>query len=109
MWVRISEVAQFHYISDFLVGYRRHSGQQSLQRRQWEDGFTILKDACARHSYGLDIKRKRLAVLYYRFGQHDFRQRQFASAAKNFFLAGLLDPVRATKFLMTGSIKCSVS
>lgn len=99
MWVRMSELAQFHYLPEILMAYRVHSGQQSLRRRQWEDGFTILREACHRHPYGITLRRKRLAVLYYRLGEYDWNHGSCLRALWNFLLAGLLDPLRAVQVL----------
>jgi glycosyltransferase involved in cell wall biosynthesis len=105
MFIRLSEVSRFFYISDCLVGYRRHQGQQSLKRRQWEDGFIILSDACNRYPYPLKLRFKRLAVLYYRLGEYDWRQRQYFKGLINLFLAGLTDPIRAYNFVVDFFIK----
>lgn len=95
MWIRMSEITKFYFLNKNLVGYRKHSGQQSLRRRQWEDGFLILDNALRRFNYGFDIKRKRKAVLYYRLGVHDLNSRKILSSVSNFFLAFIHDPLRA--------------
>lgn len=95
MWIRMSEITKFYYIPDILIGYRKHRGQKSSARRQWEDGFTILKEACQRYPYGANLKRKRLAVLYYHLAQHDWRNGDYFRSSRNYLLAGLLDPFRA--------------
>jgi glycosyltransferase involved in cell wall biosynthesis len=95
MWIRMSEITKFYYIPDILIGYRKHRGQKSSARRQWEDGFTILKEACKRFPYGANLKRKRLAVLYYRLGEYDWGHYHYFRGLMNYCLAGILDPVRA--------------
>ena len=95
LYVRLSEVAKFYYIPDPLIAYLKHTGQLSSERKMWEDGFTILKEACQRYPYGANLKRKRLAVLYYHLAQHDWRNGDYFRSSRNYLLAGLLDPFRA--------------
>ncbi|MGH7146282.1 MAG: glycosyltransferase [Nitrospiraceae bacterium] len=104
MWIRMSELTKFHYLPEILMAYRVHPGQQSLRRRQWEDGFSILREACQRHPYGVDLRRKRLAVLYYRLGEYDWDHGLHLRALCYFLLAGLIDPLRAVQVLF-GLIK----
>jgi len=99
MGIRMSEVARFHYIPEFLMAYRKHPGQQSMNRQQWVDGFTVLADACERYPYSAAQKRQRLAVLYYRLGVHDYKSNNLIAAGYNFALSFLHDPVRAIKYL----------
>jgi len=99
MWIRMSEVAKFYYIPKYLMAYRKHPSQQSLKRRQWEDGFLILKEACERHPYGFNLKRKRLGVLYYRLGEYDWSHNAYLSGLKNYFVAAMLDPFRAVNYI----------
>jgi hypothetical protein len=99
MWIRMSEFAKFAYVSECLMAYRKHPSQQSLKRKQWEDGFLILEEACKRHPYGFNLKRKRLGVLYYRLGEYDWNHNNKLRAFKNIFLAGILDPYRAVNFI----------
>jgi len=95
MWVRIGEVSKFRYLPMCLMGYRIHEGQQSKKRKQWEDGFTILQEACKRFPYGFEIKRKRLAVLHYRLARHDMKDGLYFRSLGRCLLAGIHDPVRA--------------
>ena len=99
MWIRVSEVAKFYYLPQFLIAYRKRPGQISSRRQLWEGGFTVLKDACQRYPYGLNLRRKRLAVLYYRLGEYDWGHNAYLSGLKNYFLAGMLDPFRANDFI----------
>jgi hypothetical protein len=101
MWIRMSEITKFYHIPDILIGYRKHRGQKSSARRQWEDGFTILKEACKRFPYGANLKRKRLAVLYYRLGEYDWRNNCYFRALKNYFFATILDPFRAMNVIQS--------
>ena len=102
MWIRMSEVTKFCYVPEHLMAYRKHCGQQSLRRRQWEDGFTILRDACQRYPYGTNIRRKRLAVLHYRLGEYDWNHGSHLRALCYLIWAGLLDPLRAVQVLRQG-------
>ena len=99
MWIRMSEVTKFYYIPNILAAYRKHPGQISSRRRLWEEGFIILREACKRYPYGINLKRKRLAVLYYRLGEYDWRHNDYFRALRNYFLAGVLDPVRIIDFI----------
>ena len=99
MWIRMSEVTKFYYLPDFFAAYRKRSGQISSTRRLWEDGFTILKEACKRFPYGANLKRKRLAVLYYRLGEYDWGHYNYFRGLMNYCLAGMLDPVRIIDFI----------
>jgi glycosyltransferase involved in cell wall biosynthesis len=94
MWIRMSEVTKFYYIPDFLYAYRKHSNQMTLRRKLWENGFIVLKEACKRYPYGLNLKRKRMAVLYYRLGEYDWKHSNYFHALLNFSLSGILDPFR---------------
>jgi glycosyltransferase involved in cell wall biosynthesis len=101
LWVRISEVARFFYLPEYLTGYRSHgAGQKSLSRKMWEDEFILLREACKRYPYGVDLKRRRLAVLYYRLGEFDWNHNDYFRAVKNYFLAGILDPFRAVQRIL---------
>jgi glycosyltransferase involved in cell wall biosynthesis len=95
MWVRVGEVSRFHYLPMCLMGYRMHRGQQSQKRKQWEDGFLILEEACKRFPYGFGIKRRRLAVLHYRLAGHDLRGGRYFRSMGRYLLAGVHDPMRA--------------
>lgn len=97
--IRMSEVAKFYYIPEFLMAYRKHPGQQSMNRQQWVDGFTVLDEACKRYPYSAAQKRQRLAVLYYRLGVHDYKSNNLIVAGYRFTLAFFNDPVRAINHL----------
>ena len=99
MWLRIKETAECLYLPDRLIGYRRHSSQLSERRSMWEVGFTVLDKATKRYSYGDNMRKKRLAVLYYRLGNYDFRKGDYCSAVKNLLRALSLDPARSAKIL----------
>lgn len=103
MWIRLSETSRFHYLPDKLTSYRKHQGQKSSKRIMWEDGFDILKIATARHDYGFNLRRKRLAVLYYRLGEFDLKNRSYVRALYNFFSSFALDPIRAIKTIPCAS------
>ena len=104
MWVKMSEITKFYFIPDFLIGYRKHENQTSLTRQMWEDGFIILKEGCKRYPYGVNLRRKRLAVLYYRLGKHDWGHNDYFRAVKNYFLAGIFDPFRAVDFILNKAL-----
>jgi glycosyltransferase involved in cell wall biosynthesis len=95
MWIRMSESAKLCYLPDVLVAYRRRQGQVSSTRRLWEDGFTVLKEACERYPYSGTLKRKRLAVLYYRLGEYDWSHNAYLRGLRNYFMAAMLDSFRA--------------
>jgi teichuronic acid biosynthesis glycosyltransferase TuaG len=99
LYVRLSEVTKFYYIPDLLIAYRKHTEQISLERQIWEDGFIILKEACKRYPYDINLKRKRRGVLYYRLGEYDWKNKDYLRALKNYCFAGILDPARAVAFV----------
>jgi len=100
MWIRLSEVTKFYYLPHFLTAYRKYPGQISSRRSLWEAGFVVLRDACKRYPYGVNLRRKRMAVLYYRLGQYDWDHNDCFQALKNYFLAGILDPFRTVDFIL---------
>jgi glycosyltransferase involved in cell wall biosynthesis len=100
MWIRMGEVANFYYLPQFLTAYRKRPGQISSRRQLWEEGFTILGDACQRYPYGVNLRRKRLAVLYYRLGKYDWDHNDYFQALGNYFLAGILDPFRTVDLIL---------
>lgn len=102
MAIRLAEVTKFAFIKEVLWSYRKHSNTQSQQNteRRWQLGFQILHNACKRYPYGLSVKRKRMAVLYFRLGQCAIDNRKFMRALKYFSFAGLLDPLRSMKVLL---------
>ncbi len=97
MAIRIAEITRLAYIDEPLWYYRRHPDSQSGRhsRRRWETGFKILRKACQRYPYGLNVQRRRLAVLNFRLGQCLREEHRFGRAVIRFVAAGLLDPVRA--------------
>lgn len=99
MWLRLIEKCTFMYLNEPLTGYRSWGGQISYKRRQWEDGFVILKKTMARRKYDRGAIRKREAVLRYRLGTHDIANRKPISGLCNLVLSGLCDPSRALKHL----------
>lgn len=99
MWIKMAEISDFCYTSKCLAAYRRHPAQISLKRRQWEDGFLILKEACKRYPYGNSVKRKRLAVLHYRLGEYDWSHNLYWRGITHFLLAAMFDPERSIEFV----------
>jgi glycosyltransferase involved in cell wall biosynthesis len=97
MWIRISEIAKFHYIPQNLYYYRKHPNQISKKRSLWIDGFRILQEACERYPYGFNFKRKRMSVLFYRLAEHDYRNGNYIRAMLNITNVAVLDPIRAIK------------
>lgn len=104
MWLRIIETNRFHYVPKCLAYHRKHPTQQSSRRSIWEDGFPILEKAARRYSYGESTRRKRMAVLNYRLGQHDLKSRHYLEAAKHFLLSGRYDPLRSVRYLLSRRI-----
>lgn len=106
MWIRIGERAKFFYLDEQLIGYRQHSSQISSTKNRimWEEQFKVLENAVCRYPYSFLVQCKRKAVLYYRLGLFDYKQKCFISAAKNFSMAFLHDPLRSIKHVAT-SIK----
>ena len=100
MWIRMSEVTKFYYIPNILAAYRKHPGQISSRRRLWEEEFTILREACKRYRYGLNLRRKRLAVLYYRLGEYDWTHDNYFKALLNFSQASMFDALRGFGFII---------
>ena len=94
-WVRMREKGPFAYLGEPLAQYRRRPGQQSLSRRQWEDGFTILESARRRYPYPPSTLRRRAAVIHYRLGQYDLRHGARVRGLGHWLRAGVLDPQRA--------------
>lgn len=103
MWVRASEVGKFYYIDQYLVSYRQHSGQLSINyaRKMWENGFNVLRDATKRYPYPDQWKRKRKSVLYFRIAQCDFKEKKFLYSLYNLMRSFIHDPHRSLKFLST--------
>lgn len=102
MAIRLSEVTNLEYLDEPLWYYRRHKDTQSQKHsiRRWNLGFKILSKACKRHHYSWNIRRRRLAVLYYRLGQCWFEERKIVRSLGCFAMAGLLDPVRSIKVII---------
>jgi len=102
-WVRMCEKGPFIYIASPLTQYRRRDGQMSLNRRQWEDGWKILRTARKRYPYPLMTVIKRAAVIHYRLGQYDLTHGAVARGLLHLAQAGLLDLPRALKQLLLSS------
>jgi len=100
IWIRMSEVTKFYYLPYFLIAYRKHPGQISSRRSLWEEGFVVLRDACKRYPYGLNLRRKRLAVLYYRLGEYDWTHDNYFKALLNFSQASMFDAFRGFGFII---------
>jgi glycosyltransferase involved in cell wall biosynthesis len=101
MWLNFAEISSIYYISEPLAGYRQHADQQSLQRNQWDEGFIVLQKACDRYPYSRTQKNKRIAVLNYRLGEHEFKNRNKLSALYYMILSFIFDPKRAICFLIS--------
>ena len=101
MLIRLAERTKFVYLKEPLFYYRKHSDSQSgkYARRRWEVGLRILDKACRRHNYSWGVRRRRLAVLYFRLGQCSLEERRYIEAGVRFFLAGMLDPGRAVRVI----------
>lgn len=99
MGIRLMENTKVAFLDTPLWCYRRHENSQSGRHalRRWKTGLRILDKACKRYGYGFTIKRKRLAVLYFRIAQCYFEKKHYFKMAYYFVLAGLLDPMRAMK------------
>jgi len=95
MWVRVAEITKLGYLPEHLSHYRKHSGQISEKRRQWEDGFVILRNAMRRRKVPLPVVLKRLAVLHYRLGFYDLKNGSRLRGLKHCLFSAMLDPVRA--------------
>ena len=94
-WLQMREKGSFVYIDRQLTFYRRHSSQMSLGRRQWEDGFSILRCARRRYPYPWLTAVKRLAVLHYRLGEFDLRHGFRVRGLVHWAESAMLDPLRA--------------
>lgn len=101
MWIRLKEVSEYAYIPELLMAYRRHSGQQSTRRTQWEGGFYVLNNAMKRYPYGRKIYLRRLAVLYFRLGSFDVKNGFYLRGYFNLALSFICDPLRAFKVIMS--------
>lgn len=100
-WLRVAERFKISYLPDPLTSYRRHTKQQSNNRRQWEDGLEILKKATHRYPYTDKSRRKRLAVIYYRLGVHDLAVRKKRLLGlKNLLSAFFFDPTRSIQIIL---------
>lgn len=100
MWLRMIERTRFFYLPKCLASHRKHPSQLTSGRKIWEDEFVTLREACKRYPYGLNLKRKRLAVLYYHLAEYDSRHNDYFRALKNYFLAGIFDPFRAINLML---------
>ncbi len=102
MALRLAEITRFGYMDEALWYYRRHPDTQSGKhsRRRWDAGFRILDKACKRRNYSSSVRRKRFAVLNFRLGQCILAERRYVEACSRFLLSGMLDPIRAVRFLL---------
>lgn len=101
MAIRLAEITNIAYLNEHLWHYRRHSSSLSQKHaiRRWKLGFRILDKACKRYNYGINVRRKRLAILNFRIGQCLFEEKRLFQGALRFLIAGILDPLRAIKVL----------
>ncbi|MCK8516786.1 glycosyltransferase family 2 protein [Methylonatrum kenyense] len=101
MLIRLAERIRFAYIAKHLFYYRMHADSISGKGKavRWNTGFMILKRATRRFPYNKSTTRKRLAVLNYRLATVEFNNRLILKSAPKFFLAAILDPIRALKVL----------
>lgn len=106
MWIRASEVGKFYYLERDLVGYRQHPGQLSSMhaRKMWENGFAVLQDAARRYPYPERLKRKRMAVLYFRIAQCGLKDKKLFTTVYSCVRSFCYDPGRAIKVF---SLSCS--
>ncbi len=95
MWLRIVERFKIGYVDEPLYNYRIHGSQLSSDLRMWLGGFAILDKACRRNGYNYNVKRKRLAVLYYRVARHNLKNGCYLRGLGNLLLSGILDPARS--------------
>jgi glycosyltransferase involved in cell wall biosynthesis len=105
LWVKIAELSRLHYIPTCLVGYRIHAQQQSGRRNQWDEGFGVLSDACQRQPRYARIKKKRLAVLYYRIALCEWKHANRLRAVWLLAKAMRNDPNRALWHLVSSSLQ----
>jgi len=105
LWIKLAEIGDFVFLSDFMFGYRQHPNQISQRRRQWEDGFAIIDGVKNRGFFSNEEIQKRKAVLHYRLFEHDFRHRKFFKGCFHALKAFFLDPTRALKFFFFKCIK----
>jgi len=102
MWIRLSEVGKFCYLSDFLTYYRIHEDQSSKRNVEsmWKEDMLILKEATRRHPYEKDIRNKRMAVIRYGLAMSYMHRRKYFNGIKNLIMAGINDPVRGVKHIL---------
>jgi len=100
--IRLAEVTKLAFINKNLYYYLRHPESESVKYaiKMWESGFKILDKSRNRYGYGINVVRKRMAVLHYRIGQCLLRDKRYVKGFSRFLLAGLLDPIRAIKVLL---------
>ncbi len=101
MLIRIAEITNFSYLTDYLFYYRVHedSISKKSQRDRWTNGFKILECAKKRHPYKSSTIRKRKAVLNYRIGICCITEDRRVMAAWHILLAFVLDPIRSIKII----------
>ncbi|MFP5221228.1 MAG: glycosyltransferase [Acidobacteriota bacterium] len=95
MWIRLSELGDFACSPRPVLGYRQHPGQISSRRKQWEDGFAILRDVRRRGYYNAGEIFRRKAVLHYRLSAHDKSQAAYVSMLFHALMSLFYDPARA--------------
>lgn len=102
MAIRLAEVIKLAYIDEPLFYYRKHKDSISHKKAslRWRNGLIILKKASERYNYSFNVKRKRLAVLYFRIGQCFLEEGHLSQAIIHFLKSGLFDPTRALKVLL---------
>lgn len=100
MWIRMKELTDFYYINENLFCYRVHgeSLSQTSTEKMWREGFAALKRAMDRYPYPLHIKRKRLAVIHYRLGQYNLKNKKII-ALYHLIRSFTYDPFRAISVL----------
>jgi len=101
MLIRIAEITELAYLSEFLWYYRRHGDSISSKQQglRWHYGFEILQSAKHRYPYGSRTIRKRLAVLNYRLGMCYLAEQKRLASSWCLVKAFIFDPIRSMKFL----------
>lgn len=95
MWLRILEAFPAAYVPFDGFLYRQHESQKSLKPTLWEDAARVFVRACQRYPYRPETRRKRSAVLAFRFSQIALRERRYLAAASSLGRAIALDMPRA--------------
>ena len=100
LWLKLIEISKFYYLPNCFAGYRRHSTQLNKKKEMWELAFVVLRDACKRYPYTINVVKKRFAVLNFRLGQCFMEEGRFLRALIYLVKSGILDPIRALKVLL---------